>query len=307
MRMKNKLLAFFIGLMILLWILPIVSLSADSTNRYSQDDWISFSGNFDIGYRKTQFFNPEHEVYVGTWDSRMEIWLPPFRESFSWGPYVRGAGISSTSEEAWENAWVSGPGLGFQLYPFSFKALKKNDSILGKFLGPVRIFAEYNWMDYWGEENEWRPEYQIRAGTEYWRNLHANNLHSPLWLEFFGGIYWQSANEFDDKYDSINIAASLRSGLRLPSFGILSMLSPYMVAESIYTENLTYYWENRLLFGGGVRIAPSLESIPTWMNRIVIYVEHVYVSTYYHKIAPSTVPDDDIRVGLSFSFGDWYQ
>lgn len=293
--------------MISCWYLPATLIAADSMNKDSQDNSVSFSGNFDIGYRKTQFFDPEHEAYVGTWDSRIEIWLPPFRESFSWGPYIRGAGISSSSEEAWENAWLSKPGFGFQLYPFSFQALKEDHPLWGNILGPVRIFAEYNWTDYWGEENEWRPEYQIRAGAEYWRNLYANNLNYPLWLEFWGGIYWQSANEFDDKYNSVIISASLRSGLRLPNSGILSMISPYVVSESIYTENLTYYWENRLLIGGGVRIAPPLSEKMSWMNRIVIYAERVDVSMYYHKIAPPTVPDDDIRIGINFSIGSWYQ
>ena len=34
-------------------------------------------------------------------------------------PYIRLAGMASSSDEDWENAWLARPGIGFSLFPFS--------------------------------------------------------------------------------------------------------------------------------------------------------------------------------------------
>ncbi len=274
------------------------------------DDWLTFSGNFDVGYRQTQFFEPHHDAAVGQWDSRVELWLPPFRTNLSWGPYVRLAGIAASRDPAWENAWLAKPGLGFQAYPFSLTQFRNEDSLLGKLFGPLRLFGEYNLQDYWGSENTWRPDHQIRAGAEYWRALHVNDYWKPYWAELWTGLFWQSANEFDPHFDTLIFANALRAGLRLPKSGMLSALTPYLVAESSFTDNKAYYWENKLLVGGGLRVAPSLGKLPEevrWLNRFVIYAEYVYVAAYYHISAPSSIPDHDIRVGVSFSIGEWFR
>src|SRR4051794_24374958 len=56
------------------------------------DPHLTFAGNFDVAYHNTQFFAPNHNVVVGQWDSRAEIWLWPNRKQFAWGPYVRVSG-----------------------------------------------------------------------------------------------------------------------------------------------------------------------------------------------------------------------
>ena len=270
------------------------------------DPYLTFAGNFDVGYHRTQFFEQNHDVSVGIWDSRVELWLPPFRHSFSWGPYFRIAGIAASRDPAWENAWLSKPGLGFQAYPFSFPTFRQENSVLGGIFGPLRLFGEYNWQNYWGSENSWRPDHQIRAGAEYWREFHVNQTDEPWWGEIWGGLYWQSANEFDPHFDTLIFATALRSGLRLTDNGLLSAFTPYALIESSLTDNQTYYWENRLSVGGGLRFAPKLSNKVPWLNRFILYAEYVYAAAYYHQSAPSSVPDHDIRAGLSFSFGEWY-
>ena len=219
MNSTNKVLFSLIVVFVLSCGCCVASSIADSPNGYEVKDLLSFAGNFDLGYRKTQFFESNHNAFVGTWDSRIELWLPPFRKSFSWGPYIRVAGIGASPDEPWENAWLAGPGVGLQVYPFSHGVFREGGSLIGKILGPVRVFVEYNHLDYWGSENAWRPEHQARVGAEYWRNFHANDLKSTWWSEIWSGLYWQSANEFDDHYDTLNFAVSLRSGLRVPDAG----------------------------------------------------------------------------------------
>ena len=46
-------------------------------------DWLTLSSNLDGGFRTTQFFEPDHNVALFQWDSRLELWLPPFRHGLS--------------------------------------------------------------------------------------------------------------------------------------------------------------------------------------------------------------------------------
>src|ERR1700733_9574483 len=67
-----------------------------SDNVIGWDPYLTFSGNFDVDYQRTQFYSPNQNALVGDWDTRLEVWLPPFRTGFSWGPYLRFAGIDSS-------------------------------------------------------------------------------------------------------------------------------------------------------------------------------------------------------------------
>jgi hypothetical protein len=281
--------------------------AAQSQNVLGPDPYLTFSGNFDVGYRKTQFFEEHHNAGVAQWDSRAEFWLPPFRTNFSWGPYLRVAGIVASEDQPWENAWLAGPGVGGQVYPFSLPQLR--DTGVAKLLGPLRLFGEYNRLNYWGTANRWRPDEQTRIGAEYWRALHVNDVGPWWWAETWSGLWYQTANEFDSHYNSWVFANALRAGVRKPYSGLFSAITPYVALESSLTDNSQYYWENRLWVGGGLRFAPSLRQLPQgmkWLNRFVFYAEYLHVGAYYRDSAPSSVPDYDVRVGINFSIGEWY-
>lgn len=288
--------------------------------------WVSFAGNLtEAGYRKTQFFDPHYDTAVIQWDSRMEVWLPPWRDKFSWGPYLRVAGIAGSRSDAWQNAWLGAPGIGIQLYPFSSSRFRQRRSETGAWLGPVRFFAEYNRTIYWGSENEWRPRKQIRAGFEYWKAVNVNEPGRLWWIELWNGWYWQSSNEFTNKYNAPRLGNAVRAGIRVPKRGLLSTITPYIALESSRTKydydgtracafgvgNCDFYWEDRLLVGGGLRFAPSLRKMQynhqAWLNRFVVYGEYLNTATYYGPVAPSSVPRYDVRIGVSASIGDWYR
>ncbi|MGJ5814528.1 hypothetical protein [Paludibaculum fermentans] len=271
------------------------------------DPHLTFAGNFDAGYHKTQFFEENHNVAVGQWDSRVEWWLYPNRKHFAWGPYLRLSGIMASKSEAWENAWLGGPGVGLQVYPFDIR--RGSSSPWVKVFGPTRVFAEYNRLDYWGAENRWRPHKETRFGAEYWRSLRVNNTESSWWAETWHGLWRQSANEFTPTYRSWIFANALRSGIRASQKGALSAITPYGALESSLTDNQTYYWENRLLVGGGVRFAPSLRGRlqdVTRINRFAIYGEYLHIGAYYRDRAPVSTPNYEVRIGVTFSTGLWY-
>ncbi len=283
---------------------------AQSNGQIGFGQYVTFAGNYDVGYRETQLFEEHHDTAVGQWDIRANVWLPPFRNDFSWGVYLDVGGIGASQSEAWENGWLAGPGVGFQIYPFSRSRFRKRDSRVGNLLGPLRFFAESNRLDYWGAENRWRPHRQTRLGADYWRARHVNSTDVPWWIEIWGEFTWQSANEFDAHYDTAVFADSFRAGVRAPNAHFLSTLTPYVAVESTLTGKRQYYWENKLLAGGGIRFAPPLKrSIAElrWMNRFAIFGEYVHVASYYGLQAPASVPNHDLRFGITFDLGDWYR
>jgi hypothetical protein len=284
------------------------ALPAQPNRALGFDPYVTFSANVDVGYRRTQFFQADHHVGVSQWDSRVEVWLPPFREKFSWGPYLRLGGIAASRPEAWENAWLAGPGVGFQIFPFSLSGLRKQKST--EIFGPLRGFVEYNRLNYWGQSNSWRPKSQKRIGIDYWRALHVNDGRYSWWAETWNGLWWQSANEFDAHYNGWTMGNALRAGVRLRGSGIRSAVTPYVALDTSVTNRRLYYWENRLLAGGGLRIAPALERLPRkygWFNRFALYAEYLRTAVYYRQPAPDSIPKYDVRFGVTASIGQWYR
>ena len=301
-------------------------LAAQSVDAVGLGKWVSLAGNFtEAGYRKTQFFDPHYDTAVAQWDIRAEVWLTPGRDRVSWGPYLRVAGITGSRSDAWQNAWLGGPGVGVQLYPFSSPRFRARKSVAGRWLGPSRLFAEYNRTVYWGRENEWRPDKQVRAGFEYWKAENVNEPGRLWWTELWNALYWQSSNQFTTAYKAVRFANAGRAGIRGPKRGAISTITPYIALESSRTKynyndsracpvgvgNCNFYWENRLLIGGGVRFAPSLRKLQynhrAWLKRFVIYGEYLNTVTYYGPAAPSFIPRYDVRMGMSASLGDWYK
>jgi hypothetical protein len=290
--------------------------------------WLSASASIDGGYRKTQFFLPDYNTGVVQWDSRFDVWLPPFQNKHRGGTYLRLAGIAGTKPNAWQNGWLAEPGFGLQLYPLTWR-----------FLGPLRIFGEYNFTRYWGHDSPnqpsfWRPRNQVRAGFDYWNAINVNAPDQPWWVEVWTGLYWQSTNEFYYRYDSPLFANSVRFGLRKTKSGAISNFTPYLVVQSSRSKfdyaggfprcKLTpdrnsrdpanpcdFFWENRLVGGGGLRFAPSLGKLNVenkgWLSRFVFYVEYLDTATYYGPTAPASFPRYDVLVGVSANVGAWYK
>jgi hypothetical protein len=282
--------------------------SAQTIDSTGIDNWLTVSANVDGGGRWTELFRQDHHVVLAQWDARFEFWLPPARKILAWGPYARVAGIASTGGEPWENAWLARPGVGVQVFPALLLPFL-NSGEKASIAGPLRLFAEYNLVNYWGEEAAFRPNRQRRVGLDYWKAMNVNDPRRRLWVESWNGLYWQSSNEFTDHYDSFIVANALRVGLRFRDRGWTSVLTPYLVGESSWTENARYYWENHLVGGFGLRAAPALGRSTgqghSWISRLVVYAEYVDTLTYYRDIPGREVPRRDFRGGVSSSLGQW--
>jgi len=266
----------------------------------SEDGDLEISGYLDGGFRETMFFEDGHDAALLEWDLRFEYW--GLFDEFVAGPYLRIAGIAASEDPAFENNWQALPGAGLQVYPFS-----KEEN----YLGPLRVFGEYNLQDYWGSENSWRPDDQFRAGIDYFLSIGSNDPSQAVWVDFWSGLIWQSSNDFDASYNGVILANALRLGLRAPEQDLLSMITPYGVVESKINLNDTAYpewWNNKLDLGGGVRLAPSLDGLPECLQFIDygnIYAEWVYTVAYYRDSAPNEIPDHEFRAGIRLGIGDF--
>ena len=271
--------------------------------------WVTLAGYTEVGWRDTQFTRPDHDGLFIPWEYRAELWLPPKKTEFSWGPYARFAGVDSDQPEAFEN--VQQYGVGFQVYPFSRGNIRKEvHSTWEAITGPLRVFFERNWQHFSGFGNEWRPRTLNRGGLEYYKALHVNETTQRRWAEFYGQAIWQSSNDFDVNYRTWVFGGAVRAGVRLADCGFLAAVSPYAVVEASRTRNDAYWWENRALLGAGIRFDPDLRRLPRamdWLTRFVVFAEYVHAVGYFGAEPPDTIPDHDLRIGLSFAVGDFFR
>lgn len=278
-------------------------------------DHISFSANLDTSYRRTQFYKKDDNAVVFQGDSRLDFWMPPYRDEFSWSPYIRLAGVTSSRDYDWENNWGAHPGIGVQVYPFSWRTLKEESKIyhdISRILGPLHLFAEHNQVRFIDREEDWMAKdyEQVRIGADIWKEWHVNDIENPWWAETWHGLLWFCSNEWDIYNHNTVFANTLRVGVRQPKAGVLSMLTPYLAAESSLTEKDSNFWENRLLLGGGIRFAPPLKFMPKEWNvtRLVIYAEYMDVTAYYRGQPGSgdLHSDYDFRFGININIGEWW-
>lgn len=315
-----------LGVVALLLLFGTTSVAQEKSASLNLGNWLSVSSSLDGGYRETQFFNPRFNTALVQLDSRLELWLPPAQKQHRWGPYLRVAGIAGSQSYAWQNSLLAGPGFGVQVFPLS------------GVLGPLRVFGEYNFTHYWGIDFPGQPPFarprnQTRAGFDYWKAVNVNAPGHYWWVEVWNGLLWQSSNEFTDRYDSVIFGNSVRFGLRKAKTAMISNFSPYVAVNSSLSKYrrsglvgcslapvqgsqdpqnpCDFYWENRLLVGGGLRFAPSLGKLNKkndgLLSRFVIYGEYLATVTYYGPAAPSSIPRFDLLIGVSADVGDWYK
>jgi hypothetical protein len=327
--MKNRVTSVFGAMLVLSGITVCSSPGAEESGTLTPmqhggflADWVSLSANGGYEYHSTKFAVDGLDSFSASGDLRLELWLPPHRGKFAFGPYLRLSGIrneygdniwigqNDAGQDEWlvENAWLALPGFGVQAYPFSL--FQDEPGWLYEMAGPLRLFFEYNELEYWGAENStgWRPDTQTRYGLEYWKAYGVNDLDAPWWTEIWSGLICSSANEFSPE-STLNFGLAARAGVRKAGDRFLGLFSPYLAVENALSDN-TYSWENRLLMGGGIRITPNLGDSSdkvTGLSRLVFFVEAMGVVAEYEDKADSEAPDWDIRAGISISLGQWYR
>lgn len=272
-------------------------------------DWLTVTALADGGWRSTLFYRDDFSSWYMHWDARVELWLPPFRRALGWGVYARGAVTDGETRAFFESVWSAGPGIGIQVYPFAPGSLDWLWSPAAELLYPVRVFLEESEVRYWHDEDAARPDHLLRGGVDLYRGRFVNEHTRPVWYELFHETSWRSANEFDPSYRMMVTGTALRVGARVPR-GWSAWCSTYGLAELVRSAEADYFWENRVLYGGGLRLAPDLRLVPRWMgplDRAALSVEYLRAGTYLGRQPLPWTPDQDVRLALSLGIGDFWQ
>ena len=191
---------------------PANQLSETEKSTYSPmtglPDWMSIAGYADFSYRTTQFFKPDYDTTFLQGDGRLEFWIPPGRETFSWGPYIRLAEQMVTARKPGRTPGWPCREPGSRLTRSVWHRGERNDWF-GGLLGPLRLFAEYNRPITRMTRTRATGQPASSRGRVLARNLRQRHDEASLGRNLVG-LFWQSANEFDPHYNTVIFANALR-------------------------------------------------------------------------------------------------
>lgn len=174
-------------------------------------------------------------------------------------------------------------------------------------LEPLRMFGEYNRVSAFGGPDRPQVHRQVKYGVEHLLSRDLNNTGSLWWIETDNTFHWISATEFNPRYRSWLLRNTEAFGIRRPHRGYLSVISPFVTVDSAVTAKTMYYWDNRLVAGGGVKLTPPLMGGLVGISRLAAYVDCLRVLSYYRQAAPQSIPKYEIDFGVSFSVSHWYR
>jgi hypothetical protein len=276
-------------------------------------DWPTFG---DFSYRSTNFYADNYD-FVGGWvESRFTLSdLVCPGDSICVEPYIKLAfAHSNRDENPWESTLVYGVGL--QSRPLLAISTLKRIGWLSWISG-ARFYAEYLKHEFLRNDAPWFPDYDARAGAEIWRefnvDLSSEAMNPSIWYNrLWGELWWdgsyRSTNFFAKSYDSWTTGLVVRVGWRLlkPNLGGHRdiFLMPYLLGE-LTASRWGYFWENRCILGFGLRVMPFQHAESKWLRRLRIYAEYQGVVKYFRDQPSSLTPDEDVRIGLSFSNSWW--
>ncbi|MGR3310136.1 MAG: hypothetical protein ACUZ77_05110 [Candidatus Brocadiales bacterium] len=186
-------------------------------------------------------------------------------------------------------------------------------------LRAFRLFGENLDLEWWAGD-WWQAEHDLRIGIDYWYEWNvpggegwpyekekALESHLKLWGELWMEGSWRKTNFFSTDYNSWTFGTAEKLGIRAwnwrasPESKISVHLMPYVTMEASVSEKNDFFWENRLLAGGGIRLMPRIKLCSTKDLLIRLFAEHVTAVDYFKSGPDSEVPWNDIRVGINFS------
>jgi len=249
----------------------------------------------DWSYRQTNIFQEDYN-YTGGWSYARLAWR---NKVVPLGIYVLGVIVNSNSDKTWENNYVFG--VGIEKYVF-----EDIDSVSG-FPKNIRYYFEYLRIGYTKEKiADWVPSYDIRFGIDVYKDygIGSDKINRLFWAEIWGNLGWQKTNFYIENYNSIVVGLNVKAGLRLPRNSPFALM-PYGVADISWVGRHNFFWQNRGLFGIGLRIMPFAKAQSELLNRLKIFAEYFFTVQYIKDKPVVDIPGYDFRVGVIYSLGFW--
>lgn len=265
----------------------------------------------EVGSRATNLFKEEYGHLGGWMESRLAIRnLAASARLVGVSPYLKGViTLSNHTQLPEENVLVYGVGLELRLIPMP---CTNSDSVWGNRIGHIRLYGEYLKADFLRRKvGSWIPLEDWRFGAEMWRELNVelgartmnpSALTDRLWAELWGDVSYKRSNFFLEDYDSWTSALVIRAGIRFPEMDPTRdvFLMPYAMLEHSSSQR-RFAWQNRMLSGVGVRVMPFPHALTTWLRRFRFFAEYAWMVQHYADDSLPGTPDNDLRVGFSFS------
>ncbi|PIQ87488.1 MAG: hypothetical protein COV74_00525 [Candidatus Omnitrophica bacterium CG11_big_fil_rev_8_21_14_0_20_45_26] len=290
--------------------------------------WQSFG---ETSYRPNNLERDNYDSQVFFWTNRIVfkgIW-GPFDTSFD--PYLEVTPTLETNGTDFKSNLQLQAGI--QWYPFirhkTFTNFQPFGLSLLDFAHNFRFFVQYGVRENLKDEITSSSDTDIKGGVDIFyewgldlpplgqkpiRHGAADYIHDYVWGEFFGS-YTIKRTDFSsiEGYNSFVMNSSLILGAKWPTIPLPSnpvndelTLMPYFKFEHVNNANHPLYYQNQFLVSAGIRVMPFRSyrfSENEWLYKTKLYVEYVGIGGGIWPIesAPSTVPNHDIRFGMSFS------
>ncbi|AEE54580.1 hypothetical protein [Haliscomenobacter hydrossis] len=175
--------------------------------------------------------------------------------------------------------------------------------------GNLRFYTLYQWTEFlrYDPAWSWRPKSDYRIGTEFYKESHFLD-YSPFWSEMWADFSWRKTNFFIPDFNAWTFGFVPKFGLKAPAKNKFRVM-PYLTGElslagKTVSINTNYFWQNRILVGGGFRWMPFLfhanEFFGANIRRTRFYAEALYVAKYLRGAAEQDIPDFDFRMGVTY-------
>lgn len=229
-----------------------------------------------------------------------------------------------------ENSFVYGIGMENRFFQRLDKLFWENKLAKNPYLDCIRSFrfyGEHLELEWWAEET-WQSDYDNRFGIDLWYEWNVPGGEgwpskwqktvkdkqgveqtvresNKLWGEIWMNGDWRKTNFFINDYDSWTFGSAMKLGIRAwnPLVGqrFSVHVMPYVTAETSLSGKNEFFWENRLLAGGGIRVMPKIKITEKKDLLLRIYAEHVTAVDYFEERPDPNIPWNDIRAGINFS------
>ena len=184
----------------------------------------------------------------------------------------------SSQDVTQENTTTYGPGIEIRPFAQQHCPLSRQQSL--DWITRTRFFAEHLNQTFNKDPNPaWNPRNDTLVGFDMWRAYGAVDPDRPgnsksRWAELYVGAAYHTTDFYTAGYDSVRTGFDLKAGIKRGRSRLPFM--PYAEINLNTTSRQTYFWENSLL--GGIGIRTQIKAVGE--DQVYAYVEGFWLLDY---------------------------
>lgn len=222
------------------------------------------------------------------------------------GIYASLLPVYTTEDEFWFQRNVQ-YGVGLQAYPVG----RNEERPLARGL---RFFALAAWREYYDKgDNEEPEDSDLQAGADYYYDsLYDTNKNWAV--AAYATAAYRDTNFSEDDYAGLLSFGNIQFGPKT-EVGSALLMGYGLLDWSVSPSHDDRWWENYVRLGAGVRIHPlaaressrGADVRAELQKRFSIFAEYVSNSTWLGDDPPTSVEEEDYRIGIAFSTGGYFR